>query len=231
MARRRDPFEARPVVSRRGGTVKEPLSRERIVDQALDILTREGLEAMSLRKVAAALDTGAASLYVYVADSGELHALVLDRALGKVDVRGAPRAGWRRRLQRLLESYVEVLSASPGLAQLAFGTVAVGPNAMRITEALLAILQEAGADQVTSAWAVDLLLLHSTAIVAEHADGPDPADPGGPLARAIARAPARDYPRLHAARADLLSGSPGRRFTWAVDVIVSGVLQRPVASD
>ncbi|HTV21732.1 MAG TPA: TetR/AcrR family transcriptional regulator [Polyangiaceae bacterium] len=227
MARPRDPFEARSVVSRRGGAVKEPLSRERIVDRALEILTRDGLEEMSLRKVAAALDTGPASLYVYVADIGELHALVLDRALGKVDVRAGSRAGWRRRLQRLLESYVEVLSASPGLARLAFGASAVGPNSMRLVEALLGILAEAGVDRTTSAWAVDLLLLHSTALVAEHAGGPDPAEPEGPLARAIARATERDYPNVHAARAALLSGSPGQRFTWAIDVIVSGVLQTP----
>jgi len=231
MARRRDPFEARPVVSRRGGAAKEPLSRERIVDQALEILTRQGLDAMSLRKVAAALDTGPASLYAYVADIGELHALVLDRALGKVDVRATPRAGWRRRLQRLLESYVEALSASPGIARLAFGMAAVGPNAIRIVEALLGILADAGADRATSAWAVDLLLLHSTALVAEHADGLEPAGPDGALARGILRASAREYPRVYAARGDLLSGTPGRRFTWAVDVIVSGVLQTPVHSD
>jgi len=227
MASRRDPFEARTVVSRRGGAVKQPLSRERIVDRALEILTRDGLDEMSLRKVAAALDTGPASLYVYVADIGELHALMLDRALGQVDVRMTSRAGWRRRLQRLLESYVEVLSASPGLARLAFGTRAVGPNSLRIVEALLGILEEAGVDRATSAWAVDLLLLHSTALVAEHAVGPDPVEPEGPLARAIARASEADYPRIHAGRSELLAGSPGQRFTWAIDVIVNGVLQTP----
>ena len=227
MAPSRDPFQARTVVGRRGGAVKAPLSRERIVDCALEIAMREGFEEMSLRKVAAALDPGPASLYVYVADIRELHALMLDRALGKVDVQAASRAGWRRRLQRLLESYVEVLSASPGLARLAFGTSAVGPNSMRIVEALLGVLEEAGVDRVTGAWAVDLLLLHSTALVAEHADRPDPAAPEGPFARAIASASERDYPRVHAARSELLSGTPGQRFTWAIDVIVSGVLATP----
>src|SRR5580693_4828249 len=101
----RDPFENRDVLSRRGGPSKEPLSRDRIVSEALGLLTREGLEGMSLRKVAAALDTGPASLYAYVDDLQSLQALVLDRALAAVDIRGAKRRGWRERLKSVLESY------------------------------------------------------------------------------------------------------------------------------
>ena len=51
---------------------------------ALALLSRDGMAGLSLRKVAAALDTGAASLYVYVANLDELHALLLDRVLGEV---------------------------------------------------------------------------------------------------------------------------------------------------
>jgi AcrR family transcriptional regulator len=76
----RNPFEARHIESRLGGPVKQPLSRDAIVAEALRQLTSNGLEGMSLRKVAAALETGPASLYAYVEDLNELHALVLDRA-------------------------------------------------------------------------------------------------------------------------------------------------------
>ena len=206
--RTRNPFEAPAVGSRRGGPVKTPLSRDAIVEEALRQLTIEGIDGMSLRKVAAALETGAASLYAYVADLDELHALVLDRALARVRVPGAGRRNWRERLVSMLDAYARVLSASPGLAQLAFGTVAVGPNALRITDALLAILEKGGVDRATAAWAVDLLLLQVTASVAEHADGLDPADPDGAVARAVAGASERDYPHVHAARADLLAGTP-----------------------
>jgi AcrR family transcriptional regulator len=225
----RDPFEARHVESRRGGPAKKPLGRDAIVTEALRQLTSDGLAGMSLRKVAAALETGPASLYAYVDDLDELHALVLDRALGDVDLGGRAKTGWRKRLRHLLESYAQVLAAAPGLARLAFGTVAVGPNALRITERLLALLEEAGVDLGTAAWAVDLLILYVTAIVAEHVDGVDPAAPEGAVARAIAGASQRDFPRVHAARALLLSGSPEERFTWAVEVLLRGVLQKPRA--
>jgi AcrR family transcriptional regulator len=223
----RNPFEARHVESRRGGPAKQPLSRDAIVTEAFRQLTSDGLAGMSLRKVAAALETGPASLYAYVDDLNELHALVLDRALANVDLRGAAKTGWRERLQSLLESYARVLSASPGLAQLAFGTLAIGPNALRITEALLGLLEEAGVNLATAAWAVDLLVLYVTAIVAEHAHGLDPPNPEGAVARALAGTSEQHYPRLHAARSQLLSGTVEERFNWAIEVLLRGILQTP----
>ncbi|MFV8753144.1 TetR/AcrR family transcriptional regulator [Nannocystaceae bacterium ST9] len=224
----RNPFEARPVASRRGGPSKPPLSREAIVAEALRLLRTEGLAGMSLRKVATALETGPATLYAYVQDLDELHALVLDQALANVEIAGAT-GDWRERLTAVLESYGRVLSTSPGLARLAFGTVAVGPNALRITEALLTLLEEGGVDLATAAWAVDLLVLYVTAIVAEHADGLDPAEPEGAVVRAVAGASEQDHPRVHAAGALLFSGTAEERFAWAIDVILGGILQTPRA--
>ena len=223
----RNPFEAPDVESRRGGPMKQPLSRDAIVAEALRQITTNGLKGMSLRKVAAALDTGPATLYAYVQDLDELYALVLDRALAKVRVRGKAGTGWRERLVGVLESYARVLSASPGLAQLAFGTVAVGPNALRITDTLLSLLDEGGVNVATGAWAVDLLTLYVTASVAEHANGLDPAAPAGAVARAVADASERDYPRVYAARPHLLSGTGGERFAWAIEVLLGGIRQKP----
>jgi AcrR family transcriptional regulator len=226
----RSPFEASNVASRRGGPVKPPLSRDAIVTEALRQLTADGLKGMSLRKVAAALETGPASLYAYVDDLDALYALVLDRALDGVDTRSAAKTGWRDRLFRILESYARVLSASQGLAQLAFGAVAIGPNALRITEALMALLQEGGVDVATAAWAVDLLTLYVTAIVAEHSGGTDPVVPGGAVARAILGVSDEQYPRIQAARDHMLSGEPHERFSWAVEVLLQGILKSPRAA-
>ncbi len=223
---RRNPFDAPEVASRRGGPVKAPLSRDAIVVEALRQITANGIKDTSLRKVAAALDTGPATLYAYVHDLEELHALVLDRALAKVRLPARMRSsGWRNRLVSTLDSYARVLSASPGLAQLAFGRAAVGPNALRITEALLSLLDEGGVNTATGAWAVDLLMLYVTAVVAEHTGGFDPAAPQGKVARAIAGASEREHPRIFAARAHLLSGTGEARFAWAIDVLLQGILE------
>ncbi|WP_437834408.1 TetR/AcrR family transcriptional regulator [Sorangium sp. So ce1153] len=226
----RNPFQAREVTSRRGGPAKQPLSRDAIVTEALELLTREGLEGMSLRKVAAALDTGPASLYAYVENLQELRALVCDRALAGVDTASArapaPGDGWQHRLIALLRSYLQVLAHSPGLAQLAMSTVAAGPNALRIIEALLSLLEEARVDRATAAWAVDLLLLYVTALAAEQSQRRDQPDPLGPIARVIGAVSPQEHPHTHAARDDLLSGGP-ERITWALQVLLKGILQTP----
>jgi AcrR family transcriptional regulator len=215
--------------------VKAPLSREAIVQEALRQLKRDGLTGMSLRKVATALKTGPASLYAYVDDLQELQALVLDSALARVDTRRGKRVDWRRNLEGLLRSYLEVLFASPGLAQLALGTIAVGPNALRITERFLGLLEEAGADRRTAAWAADLFLLYATALAAEHGGQDakrDPANPHGAVARAVRGVSPGEYPHIHAARDQILSGGGGERVAWAIDVLLKGILsasRSPVA--
>ncbi len=207
--------------------MKQPLSRDAIVAAALDLLTREGLEGMSLRKVAAALDTGPASLYVYVEDLQELRTLVLDRALAGVETAGTRQHDWRHRLTALLESYLTVLERSPGLAQLAMSTIAAGPNALRFIEALLGLLDEAGVDQPTAAWAVDLINLYATAIAAEQGQREPLTNPLGPLLRVIGSVSAKEFPRIHAARDELLSGEGPDRFAWAIEVLLKGILHTP----
>lgn len=217
----RDPFSAPHVESRRGGPAKKPLSRDAIVEEALRQIKADGLQNMSLRKVALALDTGPASLYAYVEDLRELHALVLDRALGSVAL-GRNKGPWRQRLGDLLKSYLGVLCASPGLAQLAFGTVAVGPNALRIADTLLGLLREAGVEEPTAAWAIDLLTLYVTAIAAEQAGGLEPV---GAVQRALRGVTQAEHPHLHAASAHLASGTGEERFEWAIEVLLQGIVR------
>ena len=218
--------EPRKIVSRRDRPAKAPLSREVIITTALDLLTRNGLAGLSLRKVAAALDTGPASLYVYVANLAELHALMLDRALGAVALPSTREGGWRERLTAVLSSYLRVLYDRPGLAQLALSTIAVGPHALRLIETLLDLLLEGGIDPPVAAWAVDLLTLHVAAIAAEQDMRRAGGDTFGPVTRAIAAAGAADYPHIHALRAELLSGGSAR-FGWVLDVLITGVLHAP----
>jgi AcrR family transcriptional regulator len=205
------------------------------VAEALRQITSEDGAGMSLRRIAAALDTGPASLYAYVDDLRELKALVLDSALGAVDV-GPAGQPWRERLENLLRSYAGVLSASPDLARLAFDAAAVGPNALRIAEVLLEVLDEAGVSRRTAAWAIDMLTLYMSATAAEHAQPSRPAAPGGPVTQAIDRVSASEYPRVNGAKGDIMSGTGDERFAWSVETLVQGILshdrprQRKVSS-
>jgi AcrR family transcriptional regulator len=91
---------------RRDRPAKAPLSREAIVHAGLDLLETGGLANLSLRKIASALDTGSASLYVYVENIHHLHALMLDTALSEIRYDGRGPAA--ERVKAVLESYLEV---------------------------------------------------------------------------------------------------------------------------
>src|ERR1700731_3285778 len=96
----------RPVVSRRERPAKPALTREGIVATAVEVMQAEGLERVTMRRLAQELDTGAASLYVYLRNTAELHAAMLEQLLGQVDLGPVTEAGdWRDRLITILTSY------------------------------------------------------------------------------------------------------------------------------
>src|SRR5215468_3361235 len=67
----------RPIVSRRERPAKPALTREGIVAAAVGVMQAEGLDKVTMRRLAQELDTGAASLYVYLRNTAELHAAML----------------------------------------------------------------------------------------------------------------------------------------------------------
>ena len=78
--------ETRPTASRRERPAKPALTRAGIVAAAVDIMQAEGLDRVTMRRLAQELDTGPASLYVYLRNTAELHAAMLEELLGRVDL-------------------------------------------------------------------------------------------------------------------------------------------------
>jgi AcrR family transcriptional regulator len=220
----------RNIVSRRNRPAKAPLSRKGIVSAALHILEQDGLSGLSLRRVAAALDTGAASLYVYVANLKELHALMLDQALAAVRVPRSRSVPWRNRLKACLLSYLRVLYERRGLAQLALSTIASGPNSLRIWEALLAVLKDGGIEDLRAAWGLDLLILYVTAIAAEQSVRSDSDRGLDRVKDALSAVPGKHFPLLSAHKETLLSGGGEARGAWALDVIIDGIARSRLSS-
>ena len=214
---------SRDIVSRRNRPAKAPLSRDVIVSTALHILDRDGLSGLSLRRVATALDTGAASLYVYVANLEELHALMLDQALAAVRVTEASSLPWRDRLKTFLMAYLGVLCKRQGLAHLALQTIASGPNSMRIWEALLCLLKEGGVDDRRAAWGLDLLILYVTAIAAEQSVRRESDQGLVRVKKALSTVSEEQFPLVFALRDTLISGEGETRGEWALEVIIEGI--------
>lgn len=218
--------------SRRERPAKPALSREGIVAVAVGIMRAEGLRKVTMRRLAQELDTGAASLYVYVSNTAELHAAVLDELLGTLE---PPAKGpWRERLEVLLTSYTEALFAHPGLARSALVARPSGPNYLHLIDTLLGLLDEGGVPAGQAAWGVDMLLQYATATAAEHAardQAIDAQDDWDALSRAVHGASTDSYPHLAAVGGRLLSGAPEERMSWGIRTLINGIHQTPVPAE
>jgi AcrR family transcriptional regulator len=185
---------SREPVSRRGGPVRPALSRAAIVEAALRVADSDGLDAVSMRRVAEELDTGASALYVYVQNRDDLLDAMFDHVMAPVAEAALPAGDWRQRLAWLLLASVAAASGHGGLARVALTSIPGGPNATAITGRVRDLLTEGGIGEDTIPAALDLLGLFVTAA-------------------ALDRVPAaHGTPEQHQ-----------RRLRWKVDVILTGL--------
>lgn len=122
-----------------------PLSRERIVRAAIQLADVYGLEAVSLRKVAAALEVGPMRLYGYLATKDELLDLMVDAVYAEIRPTGD---GWREVLRSLAETTRHAVHQHEWLADLIGGRPQLGPHALNRGEAVMAALDGVHVDLV-----------------------------------------------------------------------------------
>jgi AcrR family transcriptional regulator len=115
--------------------VLAPLSRERIVGAAIRLADADGLAAVSLRKVAAALGVGPMRLYGYIATKEELLELMLDAIHAEIRPAGD---GWREVLRSLAETTRQAAHQHEWFADLIGGRPQLGPNTLASGEAVAA---------------------------------------------------------------------------------------------
>ena len=230
---------AREPRSRRERPAKPALTRAGIVATAVELMRAEGLERVTMRRLAQELDTGPASLYVYVRNTAELHAAVLDELLGAVDRAGDSADGdvgsgadgdWRDRLVRVLTSYIEVLFEHPALARSALVARPSGPHYLDLVEAVLALLDEGGVAPAQAARAVDLLLQFATSTAAEQSTrGEDigAQDDWDALTATLRGVSPERHPHIAALGDELLAGTGRERLAWGFRTLIDGVLAGP----
>ncbi|MGC0363510.1 AcrR family transcriptional regulator [Rhodococcus sp. 27YEA15] len=223
--------EQSPTPSRRDRPAKPALTRDGIVSTAVNLLRAYGMQKVTMRRLALELDTGAASLYVYVKNTAELHAAVLDELLGEVDLGENTSGTWQEQLEHVLTSYTSVLFEYPSLAQAAMVARPSGPHYLQLIERLLALLDDGDVPVDRASWGVDLLLQHATATAAEHTTRDSTIDAGDDwdaLTDAVENADARVYPQIAAHAAHLLSGEPEHRLSWSFRMLVTGITNTPL---
>jgi len=225
------------VRSRRDRPAKAPLSREAILDVALDILDREGIESLTMRRLAAALDTGPASLYVYFANREDLLELLIDRVYASVEIPAPGSAPWQERAVGLLLAALEALHQHRGLAGATLGNIPLGEHQFALANTMVECLREGGLSDVQIAWFVDMSTLLVTAAAMERdlilTRIDDSADPDA-LRRffetMVERMPLDRYPSMAIIPYVLAFGDIEDRLEWFLRVVLAGMTQVPAPS-
>ncbi|MFF0613805.1 TetR/AcrR family transcriptional regulator C-terminal domain-containing protein [Nocardia tengchongensis] len=153
---------------------REPARRapgvDRIVGTALALADAEGLDAVSMRRIATELASGTASLYRYVADRGELLDLMIDAAQAEI----APPAltgDARADLAAVAHHFRDLLLRHRWLGPELSGRPALGPNALRRFDIAMAAALQATDDITLAATIVDTVLAYvAGAVVQELAE-------------------------------------------------------------
>ena len=154
MTQRQDgPIWLRPEQAKVGRPAER--SRAEITAAAVELADREGLDAVSMRRVATALGTGAASLYRYVATRDDLLDLMTDSVAAEYDL-PAPSGDWQADLLAVARQARQIMRRHPWLPAQVIGRPTLGPHGADLLEHVLAVLADhpAGAARKVEAFAL-----------------------------------------------------------------------------
>jgi AcrR family transcriptional regulator len=219
--------------STRDRPAKALLSEDVVVDAALAILTSDGPGAVTMRRVAAALDTGPASLYVYVSGREGLLQAMLDRVTATIELEAPDPSRWRTQLHSLLARMHQALVAHPGIAAITLADSPTTEAVLHLAENLLGILLAGGLDPQDAAWACDIFVSLVTAAAREDdvrrprvRSENDRREQVDEVYKTFAGLPPDRFPLLAAYAAQMVAGDGNERLRFAIDVVIDGVVAR-----
>jgi len=229
----RDPIPEPPwrVDARARAAPRVPLTRDAIIEAALQVLAREGMEGLSMRRVAEELGTGAASLYWHVRNKGELLQLLAERLAAEMELPDPDPSRWQEQLKDLARQVRAGAHRHRDGARITLGRIPSGPTIARFTEWLFELLTPAGIPDRVIAYLGDLASLYVGAYAFEESLGlASPTGEDLPPERIVAMLrdyllslPADRFPHVHRAIGDIFGGDADERFEFGLDVILRGI--------
>jgi AcrR family transcriptional regulator len=211
-----------------GESGRRPLTRERVVAEALAVIAAEGAQGLSMRALAARLGVVPGALYRHVRGKEQLYDLILDAVLGEVDCRTDPAAPWATRVATLAGRLRAVLETHAGTAALLKTRDPLSPTSLDLAEAFLAPLLAAGLPGRQAALAFRLVYDYTLGFALA-----DPTSPAEQRLRdtatrehlhAFFRAlPASRFPALAANGVYAWDGDRDQRFTAGLDTLLRGI--------
>src|SRR3954451_25469769 len=178
------------------GAAQAPLSRERILRAALELADRDGLDGLSMRRLAQALGVGAMSLYHHVPNRGALISGMIDLVFDEIEPQ-ARDGDWRLALRRRALSTRDALRRHRWAVGLMESSATPGPASLRLHDAVLGCLREAGfsLELTVQAYSVQDAYIYGFALQEKHLPFDDAEG-----AAAVAEAQVREYAELEQER-------------------------------
>lgn len=204
---------------------KPGLSREEIAKVALEMIDAEGLEILTMQRLAERIGIGTMTLYGYFRSKDELLQAVVDAAVHPAE-RLRIEGTWRQQLRTVVGAAHRTLSRHPALVQIRFRQPILRPDALRFGERLVGILTEAGFPPPDAASAFRLIFTYTFGFA-----GLSPLA-GAPAARERAAAAAASldpdrFPYLTATADHWTQAMAGsEQFYYGLDRILDGLAAR-----
>lgn len=211
---------------------RRTLTENEIMDAALDLLDEGGVNAASVRGIAARVGVAPNAVYTYFPDKAAIVKAIVEHLLGQVDLavfsdRSVP---WRQRIESLALELRERLTAHPGAVNLMIGGPMDGPRALALNERLMEMLQDSGLDAQESARASYLLIVYVFGSIAlEAAELGDGGSVSSEAERIAARyegfsaIPASEYPLSAAAAKIMATYVSTEQYRWGLHKVLDGI--------
>jgi AcrR family transcriptional regulator len=218
--------------ARRGpsGGAKKPITVEAIIGTAFGIVEVEGYQALTMRRVATALETGPSSLYAHVVNKEDLDELLIGRLCAAIDLPEPDPAAWRQQIISVCTQLRDQYLRYPGISRAAFAAAPSNLDTLRVSEGMLAILLAGGIAPQVAAWATDALLLYVNAYSLEislaeqqrsRSDGSWVVS-RDELLRRYAALPAT-FPHIRRYAAEITAGTGHDRFDFTIGLLIEGL--------
>jgi len=208
---------------------RHQLTRERVVAEALAVIAEDGVQALTMRRLAARLEVVPGALYHHVRNKQQLHDLVLDNVLAEVDVRLDPSLDWTGQLKLLAHRLRTVLEDHPGVAGVLKTRDPLGPHSLTLAEAFLGPLQAAGFGDREAGLAFFLLVDYTIGFavggIPTSVNEQRVRDPAtrAQLHQFFRSLPRDRFPALVALGEHVWADNRDQRFSAGLDVLVSGL--------
>ncbi|MCF4099472.1 TetR/AcrR family transcriptional regulator C-terminal domain-containing protein [Maritalea mediterranea] len=204
---------------------RRTLTTSKIIEAALSIANTQGIEALSMRKLAAALNVTAMSIYNHVANKEDLLSLMLDNVVSDFELPDED-GPWKEMLRRRAHSMRQTFLRHPWAPTLLISTITNGAHTMRDANATLGCLINAGFSYAAADWARNAIDSHTFGYTMQELNFPvEPTEYRAAADHYLPEISKNDYPYLHGATKALINGDYDgvTQFDFGLGLILSGL--------